>query len=236
MSSSVSRFAHRPQLTSDRPATATTSDPRGRPLQRWVLASALLAPIALVGAWLVAGLVQPPGYSPVSQSISALAAYSASDRWIMTAGIYLVGVCQLVTAAGLTRLRTGPRLFLAAGGVTGLGVAYFPQPEYGSTTASPHIIFATLSVVCLAVWPAVIGPLGLPRAAVLGGRSVVAVTILFLGLLAWLYVAGHGGGGLGIAERVDTAVANLWPVVIVVALIRTERPVFAPGQAAGALA
>ncbi|MDP9093147.1 MAG: hypothetical protein M3N95_09465 [Actinomycetota bacterium] len=40
-------------------------------------------------------------------------------------------------------------------------------------------------------------------------------------MLAWLYGAAHGGGALGIAERVDTAIENSWPLVIVTAIWRS---------------
>lgn len=200
--------------------TVTATYPR--PVRRWTLCSAILAPVTLTCAWIVSGALQPSDYSAVHQSISALAAYSASERWIMTTGIYLVGVCQLVTAAGLTQLRPAARAFLALGGITGLGVAYFPQPDNGSTDMSPHIVFATLSVVSLAVWPAIIGSRGLFRRTILTARTIAIVTGVFIAMLAWVYVAGHGAGGLGVAERVDTTVANIWPLVVIVALARAE--------------
>lgn len=191
-------------------------------MRRWTPYSAVVGPLALVVAWLVAGLVQPATYSGVQQSISALAAHSASQRWIMTSGLYMIGVCQLLTAAGLRQLRVGPRLWLAAGGVAGLGVAFFPQPEHGPTNTSAHIVFATVSVAILAAWPAVIGSRGLQRPHPFTTRTVVAVSVLFVALLAWVYVAGHGAGALGVAERVDTTIENLWPLVIVVVVRRAQ--------------
>lgn len=202
-------------------------------MRAWTLYSAILGPTALVGAWLVAGLVQPADYNGVQQSISALADHAASQRWIMTSGLYVIGICQLLTAAGLTQLRTGPRLCLAAGGVTGLGVAYFPQPEHGLTNTSPHIIFATLSIAILAAWPAIIGVRGLQRPHPFTTRTVAGVSALFVGLLVWVYVAGHGAGALGVAERVDTTVENLWPLVIVLVVRRTQTGAQELGLPAG---
>jgi hypothetical membrane protein len=182
----------------------------------WTVVSAALAPLVLVTSWLVAQVVQPD-YDPVRQSISALAGGTASDRWIMTVGLYLVGACQLLTAAGLSTGPSRARLILAVGGLTGLGVAVFPQPAHGS--AATHLIFATLSVSLLAVWPATLCSPG-SRSHPLRTRPSLLVTAAFVGLLAWLYVAGHGIGGLGIAERVDTAVECSWPLVIVLAIRR----------------
>ena len=184
------------------------------------LTAATLGPLVFVGAWLVGGALQPDGYSAVRQSVSSLAVAGAAQPWIMTTGLYVVGGCQLLTAAGLTQMRRGARAFLALGGVAGLGVAYFPQPEHGPKEASAHIVFATLCIVSLAVWPWFVKARGFTADHPVGGRAVAAVTALFLALVAWVFVAGHGAGALGVAERVDITVSTLWPLVIVVALRR----------------
>jgi hypothetical membrane protein len=191
------------------------------PARGWALVSATLAPVLLVTGWLVAGLVQSNPYNPVSQTISVLAGSAANHRWIMTVGLLLVGVCHLVTAAGLTSFRLRARLGLGIGGLAGLGVAIFDQPVHGST--STHIVFATLCVLILALWPATIPTPGAAQPALLTTRVAAVVTAAFLGLALWVYVAGHGGGALGIAERVDTAIPNAWPLVVLVALRRHRR-------------
>ena len=185
------------------------------------LAAALLGPVAFLTAWVVSGAVQPDDYSAVRQSVSALAVPSATEPWIMTTGLYVVGACQLLTAAGLTRMRHGARLFLAAGGVAGLGVAWFPQPEHGPKDASLHIVFATLCIISLALWPWVVHVRGFTPRPPVRGRVVAAVTALFVLGVGWVYVAGHGAGALGVAERAHITVATLWPLVIVLALRRT---------------
>ena len=190
-----------------------------RVLARWTLASAVLAPVSLVAGWLIAGFVQHGHYNPVRQTISVLAGHSASDRWIMTMGLYLVGTFQIVTAAGLSIGRPRARILLALGGMTGLGVAIFPQPAHGS--AGVHLVFATLSVSLLALWPATLASAG-SGPHVLSMRGSVLTTALFLVLLAWLFAAAHGAGALGIAERVDTAIENAWPLVIVLAVRRSS--------------
>jgi hypothetical membrane protein len=190
-----------------------------RSAPRWTLIPAALAPISLVGAWLVAGLAQPEHYDPIRQTISVLSGHAASDRWIMTLGLYGVSICQIVTAAGLSVARRA-RVLLVMGGVAGLGVAIFPQPMHGSGAA--HMVFATLSVTLLALWPATLGSRGSPP-LVLSMRGSAVVTVAFLGLLAWVFAAAHGGGALGVAERVDTAIANSWPFVVVLTIRRSSN-------------
>ncbi|PZS34480.1 MAG: hypothetical protein DLM58_05670 [Pseudonocardiales bacterium] len=186
---------------------------------RWTLIPAALAPISLVGAWLAVGLAQPGEYDAIRQMISVLAGYAAADRWIMTLGLYAVSICQLVVAIGLSAARPLARVLLVMGGLAGLGVAIFPQPMHGSGAA--HMVFATLSVTFLALWPATLGSRSGSTPAVLTIRGSVLVTAVFLGLLAWVFAAAHGGGALGVAERVDTAVANSWPLVIILVLRRS---------------
>jgi hypothetical membrane protein len=186
----------------------------------WTLCTALLAPLTLVAGWLAAGLVQPGDYDAVRQTISVLAGHAASHRWIMTLGLYSVAICQILTAAGLSPARRPARILLALGGLAGLGVAIFPQPPHGTTAV--HLVWATLSVSLLAIWPATLGSRWRSRPIVLTVRGSMVATALFLGLLAWLYAAAHGGGALGVAERVDTAIANAWPLVVVLAIRRAR--------------
>jgi hypothetical membrane protein len=203
----------------NRPRTLTYREGH---VARWAVCSAIMPPVALVAGWLSAGLVQRGHYDPAQQTISVLAGHAASDRWIMTAALYLVGLGQILTSIGMSGGRPPARVVLAIGGVAGVGVALFPQPQHGSAVA--HLVFATLSVSLLAIWPATMGAAGPTRPRVLTTRGSLAVTGVFLALLAWLYAAAHGGGALGIAERVDTAIECSWPLVVVLAIRRGTAP------------
>ncbi|MDQ1741165.1 MAG: hypothetical protein QOE53_2817, partial [Pseudonocardiales bacterium] len=118
-------------------------------VHRWALVSTGSAPVALIGGWTWAGSVQPQGYDPFRETISALAAHGATDRWIMTIGLAVLGACHLVTAAGLPDAGLMSRALLAGGGAATIGVAALPQPSSG------HVPAATLGFTALAVWPAV---------------------------------------------------------------------------------
>src|SRR5260370_3061033 len=96
------------------PAARPVRPPRAA--RRWAIISAGLAPVLLTGAYLVAGLLQPASYSPVRTTISAMAGQAGTDRWVMTGGIFLVGGCYLVTAAGLTGVRASARALLIVAG------------------------------------------------------------------------------------------------------------------------
>lgn len=183
----------------------------------WAVVSSTGAFVALVGGWVAAETVQHPGsYSPVYNTISALARHGADHRWIMTAAIYAIGACHLITAAGLRGVRARSRVLLAVAGAAGLGLGACAQPATGSTDS--HLAFAVLGLVTLAIWPFTVVsrtarrfPLR-PRNAVLSG--VVAVL-----LLGWL-VAAISGATLGLAERAVTCQQELWPLLVVLGLRR----------------
>ena len=59
------------------------------------MVSAGVAPVALIGGWSLAASRQPASYHAVEETISALAAHGATDRWIMTAGLALLGLCHI---------------------------------------------------------------------------------------------------------------------------------------------
>ena len=66
----------------------------------WGVVSAVAAPVLLVGGLTVAAGLQPR-FNPVADTVSALAARGATDRWVMPLTFLLVGVCYLVTALAL---------------------------------------------------------------------------------------------------------------------------------------
>ncbi len=189
---------------------------------RWALFTAVLSPLALIGGWVVAGALQPSGtYDPVRQTISFLAGGGARDRWVMSLGLFTIGACNIATAAGLRAIRPASRVLLGLAGATAVGVALFPEPVHGS--AATHVAFATTSLILLALWPASVAGGRRTGAPVRGSRVLgPAVSRCVAGgcltLLAWVFIAGHGAGGLGVAERVATAAENLWPLAVVLAL------------------
>ncbi|WP_156756948.1 DUF998 domain-containing protein [Actinokineospora pegani] len=168
----------------------------------WAVASSLLAPVALIGGWTLAAAARP-GFDQARQTISALAAVGAPHRWIMTAGLAVVGVCHVVTAVGLTGARPAGRVLLAVGGVGTAAVAAVPDPLGG------HAIAAAVAFGALSVWPAVAGAPG--------RRSSWAATAVLVACLAgfgWSLQAGHL---VGLTERVLAGAQVCWPAIAVLA-------------------
>src|SRR5579863_2396236 len=118
----------------------------------WAVASAALSPVLLAAAWLSADSVQPASYSPIRQTLSVAAGRAGTDRWVMTAGLLLVGGCYLVTAAGLRHVGNLAALLLVVAGLASICVAVSPEPAEGSTPQ--HLAWTALGEVAIAIWPA----------------------------------------------------------------------------------
>jgi hypothetical membrane protein len=186
----------------------------------WALVSAGLAPVALTWAWVVADSVQPARYSPMRQTVSVLSGHAGTDRWLMTGGLVLVGICYFVTAAGLRDIPTVARAVLVVTGAAAVGVAACPQPTHGSTPQ--HLFFTGLGELALAVLPAIVSLHRLDH-RLLSARASGIVAALFGVLFFWLVLELRGGAQLGLAERVTSSVQTCWPFVMALALRHSNR-------------
>ncbi|SFB22742.1 hypothetical membrane protein [Cellulomonas marina] len=181
---------------------------------------AVLAPVAMVGGWLAAAALQP-SFDPVRETISALAATTATAPWVMTTGLVVTGVAHVATALALRPLPRAARALHALGGVATAVVGALPV----DAAPRPHGLAAGVAFVALAVWPA--------AAVRPGGRGPLAprvgavAAVVLVGLLVWFVVELQalvpGAGDLvGLSERAVAGAQALWPLVAVV-LLRAGR-------------
>ncbi|MGL5866071.1 MAG: DUF998 domain-containing protein, partial [Dermatophilaceae bacterium] len=174
--------------------------------------SATVAVIALVGGWTWAAAVQPSGFDPTAETVSALASATTPRRWVMTTGLVITGLAHLVTAWALRPARRVGRLLLAASGGAVLLVAAVPLPSRtGSSLA--HTVAAGVSFGLLAVWPWFAARPGGPRA--LNPRVArIATGALTASVVSLLF--GLGSGVVGLHERIVAALTVGWPLVVAV--------------------
>jgi hypothetical membrane protein len=184
----------------------------------WAVASAGGAPLLLAGGLVLAQELQPPGYDPVRDTISALAAHGASDRWVMTSALAGLGACHAITAMGLRPARDAGRIVLAIGGVATVMVAVFAQPAHGNDVG--HTIAASVAFMALGTWPVMAARRGL-GAALLGPRASAVASAVLLGLVVW-FVAEIHGGQRGLAERAAAGAQALWPLAVVITTRRAR--------------
>ena len=179
----------------------------------WGVVSSAMAPVLLVGGGTVATRLQPPSFDPVADTVSALAAVGAADRWVMTLTFLLVAVCDIATAAALRPAGAPGRLILLAGSLAGVMVALNPDHFGGSIT---HAIWASIGFGALALWPG--GAWRRGSSVPWGLRPAVCAcaVVVMLALTAWFgaeLVTGVGQAGL--AERSAGLAQALWPFTVV---------------------
>jgi hypothetical membrane protein len=191
-------------------------------LARWAVISTALTPLVMTGGWLVAEALQPPSYSPLHDSISGLAALGATDRWIVTGALFLVGACYLATAGCLPRLRRPARIVLLIAGISSIGIAFSPQPVVGSNAM--HLVWTCLGAAAITVWPAFTASRAPSPPLILQARTAVAVTVVFLVLSAWLIAETQHGSALGLTERLVSGIQITWPFIVALALSRQQEP------------
>jgi hypothetical protein len=191
-----------------------------QPAPGWVLVTAGLSPLLVIGAWLAAGAVQPASYSPMHDTVSALAGQGGTHPWIVTGALFAVGGCYLATAVGLTGLRMPARILLAVAGLCSIGIAASPEPVTGSTPQ--HLAWTALGAATITVWPAFTARRGPGQPLILTARGAAAVTVLFAALLGWLLAETRDGTLLGLSERVMSGVQTTWPFIVALAVRQRE--------------
>jgi Protein of unknown function (DUF998) len=195
----------------------------------WGVLSAVAAPVLMVAGWTLAAGLQPHPVDPVAETVSALAAVGATDRWVMTLTFVVVGACELVTGLALRPARTAGRVLLMAGAVAGMLVAANPEHP-GTSFPVPHMICAAAGCAGMVAWPAWAwrrGPSVPWRPSVPWGlrRPVCAgAVVVQLTLVAWFAVELITyGGQAGLAERLFGAAQGLWPLAVVASCRHAAR-------------
>ena len=202
-----------------RQGVATGRELIGRP----ALFSAWLAPVFFIGGILVVGLATP-GYDPVRQTISELAASDSPTRVFATALFVLSGLCHLVTVTFARGIGAAGRIAYLIGTLASLGVAANPLPSVAGRSAT-HNAFAIVGFVLLAAWP-VLGMrlrgdfpwLVRPLGSILGSVVLTGFCLLFLAF--WLT---HSSPVIGLLERIAADAESLWPAFVVTALFVSAR-------------
>ena len=190
-------------------------------ISRWGLLSSAAAPVLLIGGWTVAAARRSGDFDPLRETISALAATGADERWVMTSALVGLGACHVATAAALRTARPAGRAVLAAGGVATVLVAALPQPADGSGSTA-HTAAAAGAFLALSVWPAFAARRDGPpfqRPAASG-----AATTVLLALVGWLTAElALDGDHVGLSERVAAGAQALWPTAVVWSSLARDR-------------
>lgn len=177
----------------------------------------VLGPTAFVAGWMVNG-ARTPGYDPLRDAISRLAAEGAATRTGMTACFVVFGVLVPVWARTLARELARPALLpvVTVAGLATLAVAALPLTEQsGQLQDAGHAAAALTGYVAMAATPLVAAralPPGPRRASVMIG--VVSAAALLTSV-----VTGSGG-----AQRLGLTVVDVWHVAVATGVLLRSRP------------
>ena len=190
------------------------------PVPGWAVVSAGLAPVLATAGWLVADALQPASYSPIRKTISVMAGYAGTDRWVMTGALLLVGGCQLVAAAGLAGLRCRPASCSPSRACPASASPYRPSP-FGARLRSISPGLHSARPPSRSGLPSSPGARARPRPLILSSYGCAVVTAVFMALLGWLVIETQGGSDLGLAERLFLSIETCWPFVVAITLRQT---------------
>ncbi|GLZ45858.1 hypothetical protein Acsp06_20430 [Actinomycetospora sp. NBRC 106375] len=180
------------------------------------LGLAVAAPVVLV-AGLLAAQAAWPGPDAWDQSLSTLAGLGATNRWIMSSALGLVGVLLVLVAAGLRgRVPTPSWVVLAAGGALLVLAGLEPQPVGGYNMV--HMATAGLAWAAFTLWP-----LGLAFSRTVDLRlrwaSTMTVVVLVV-LVGWFGIQlVTGGTWYGASQRIVVLAQAVWPIVVAAMVI-----------------
>jgi hypothetical membrane protein len=200
------------------------TDTRPVPIQRttdlrapwWVVCAAAVAPVLLIGGWMVAATFQPPTYLWTRDTISALAREGAPERWFMTTAFAGLGICYLITAFGLRAAAPLGRAVLFVGGGTTIVVSALPLPATGTSQA--HGFVALVGFLAMAIWPvAAARRSDVTETTPWAFRLPVAIgaTVTLLMINGWFGLSLLPHEMVGVSERASAAAEALWPLAVV---------------------
>ena len=192
--------------------------------RRLAAAGGVAGPVAFAAAWSLLG-PRLPGYSPVDDPISRLAAAGARDAAVMTGGLVAFGVGLPLYGAALRDALPGPAWATAtATGLAALGVAAFPL---ASSRDALHGAMAGVAYATLAATPLLAAaPLARAGRRRWAGASVAAGTVSALALSATA-----AGPATGLFQRVGLTVAHAWVVASAVGILAGRWPAPRPRAA-----
>lgn len=193
-----------------------------KPIEKPALVAAIIGPIQSVLGWTIAGTLWP-GYNPVTQTISDLAANESPVKWIMSSFFVLGGVLTLIASVYAKTLALPGRIALFASAICTFGLTIFPTPLIGYSIM--HRVFAIASFVLSAGWPIlamrkdpnapwIIRPL----ASIIGTALQAALAIWFLS--TW---TDPTATTVGIWERVVAVSQALYASTVILVCFRAEK-------------
>jgi len=193
-----------------------------RKIEKPALVAAIIGPIQSVLGWTIAGSMWP-GYDPVRQTISDLAATESPVNAIMSSFFVFGGILTLIVAAYAKSFALPGRIALLVSAICTFGLTIFPTPLVGYSIW--HRVFAISSFVLSAGWHLFAMRtrnnevwILKPPAAIIGTGLQTALALWFLS--TW---TDPSATNVGVWERVVAVSQSLYVSVVVITVYLAER-------------
>lgn len=193
-----------------------------KPIARIAAVAAIIGPIQSALGWTIAGSMWP-GYDPIKQTISDLAANESPVKWIMSSFFVFGGILTLIAAVFARTLAMPGRVALFVSAICTFGLTIFPTPLVGYSLM--HRIFAISSFALSAGWPIFAmrlrkdAPWVLrPTATIIGTALQTALALWFLS--TWTDPNNHF---VGVWERLVAVSQALYVSVVVLVCYRHQQ-------------
>lgn len=191
-------------------------------IEKIAVVAAIIGPIQSVTGWALSGALTP-GFDPVRQTISELAANDAPTHILQSSFFILGGTLTILAALFARTLALPGRIALFVSGLCTYGLTIFPTPLQGQSPM--HLLFAITSFVLSAGWPlaamrfrkdapAIIRP----TAAIIQTAFQATIAIIFL--VVW---ADPAATTIGVWERIVTTAQALQVSVVVLVIYCQQR-------------
>lgn len=186
------------------------------------LVAAIIGPFQSVLGWTLVGAMWP-GYDPVRQTISELAAEESPGKLIMSSFFVFGGILTLIAAVYAKTFAMPGRVALFISAICTFGLTIFPTPLVGYSLW--HRIFAISSFVLSAGWHLFAmrtrkdaNWILKPPAAIIGTALQTALALWFLS--SW---TDPNATDVGVWERVVAVSQSLYVTVVVVVVYLSQR-------------
>jgi hypothetical membrane protein len=191
-------------------------------IEKPAVIAALVGPVQSVLGWVIAGSLWP-GYDPVFQTISDLAANESPVKWVMSSFFILGGTLSLIGAVYARALALPGRIALFVSGLCTYGLTIFPTPLVGHSDM--HRVFAISSFVLSAGWPILAmrrdksAPFIIrPLASIVGTAAQALLALWFL--MVW---SDPATTNIGVWERIVATSQSLYVSIVVLTIYRAQQ-------------
>jgi hypothetical membrane protein len=187
------------------------------------LIASTIGPVQSILGWVISGSLWP-GYDPIRQTISDLAADDSPVQGVQTSFFFLGATLTVIGAIYARTFAMPGRVVLLAAGLATYALAIFTTPSQ-TGHSDLHRLSATISFILLSAWPLFAMRFDKrypwvirPAAAVSATAAMALMSIWFL--TTWLDPAATN---VGVAERVIVTAQVFWLSFAVWTCWITER-------------